>query len=142
MSTPAPAYYNDYEDEVPAATPRPVQLARPKYAVPTQQQPQPQYSDDFEFSFGPLQKQTKTVNQQPQYQQFDNRQPVQFPAETESPVSSTDSRSDQFQLFTPQSRADSFKPKVRSRRILRRSRKRRKKSRVYIIFRKKKRYID
>lgn len=140
-ATPAPQYY-EYEEETPT-TPRPIQIARPKYAVPAPQpqQPrpqQPQYQNEFEFLYSPEQRPAKAA---PQYQQFENRQPVQFPAETEAPVVPTsNSRSEQFGLFSPASRVDSFKPKVRIRMtILKRMRKRkRSKRRVYYVIKKRK----
>lgn len=145
-SSPAPPQYYDYEEEAPA-TQRPVQFARPKYAVQApQQRPQPatqtQYSSvtDFDFTYG---QEQRAVRPNTQYQQIDTRQPVQFPPEpAASPVPSLANRAEQFSLFSPAAeRADTFKSKVRPRTCYRRSRKRRKFGRILFIVKKKKQYL-
>ena len=140
-TSPAPQYY-DYEEEAPV-TQRPVQLARPKYAVPAPpRQPQfvnnPQeFANSFDFSYTPEQRQEKP---QAQYQ-YDSRQPVQFPPESEaSPAPAVAGRSEQFTLFSPASRADTYKPKVRSRKIRKRHIKRRKKGNFFFIVKKKRHF--
>lgn len=144
--TQAPPQYYDYEEEVPA-TQRPVQLARPKYSAPKQQfapqQQQPQrQQQQFGADAGIVYAPEPRAPAQ-QYQQFENRQPVQFPSENASPAPQLNSRSEQFSLFSPASqRADTFKSKVRSRKLLTRIKKRRKKSKkiVYIVKRKRSYY--
>jgi hypothetical protein len=136
----APQYY-DYEEEVPTTQrPRP-QYTAPQFA-PQQQQQRPQ-----QFGAGVV----YAPESRPQYQQFENRQPVQFPAENASPAPQLNSRSEQLSLFSPASqRADTFKSKVRSRKHLKKIRKRsktirkrRNKCKKYIYIVKKKRsYYD
>lgn len=118
----APVQYYDYEEEVPT-TQRPIQIARPKYSAPQQQftQQQPQRQHQFGSEAGIVYA-PESRPPAPQYQQFENRQPVQFPAENASPAPQVNSRSEQF-LFSPASqRSDTFKSKVRkqiSKRTLR-----------------------
>lgn len=156
-ASPAPPQYY-YEDEQEQPTQRPIQITRPKYSIPTQppQQPrpqpppqpqqlqvqQPQYMREFDFSFDPQPARQTVKSMAPFYQQFENRQPVQFPAEGEASVPST--RAQEYSLFSPaDARADTYKPKVRSIRIIAKGRKRRKrKNRFFIIVRKRRRYVD
>lgn len=137
----APVQYYDYEEE--QATPRPVQLPRPKYAVPAQPQPQQQ---QFGNGAGVVYAQERPATQ---YQTFENRQPVQFPAENASPAPQVASRAEnQFTLFSPASRADTFRTKVRSKAYIRpiirfrRSRWRRKRNKVLIVLKKRRRYYN
>lgn len=145
--SPAPQYY-DYEEEIPT-TQRPVQIQRPKYSIPSQPpQPRPQQpvSSDYEYSFTPVQSAAKSFA--PQYQQYENRQPVQFPAETEAPTAAAPSRADDFALFSPAARADFNKPQVRAIRVVKRIRlrrvlsPRRKRNQSYFIIKKKRRFND
>lgn len=135
----APAQYYDYEEEQ-QTTPRPIQIARPKYAVP-QQRPQ-HFGSDAGVVYAP---QRPTA----QYQTFENREPVQFPAENASPAPSR--AENQFTLFSPAARADNFRTKVRRRKTyirpvrryrLSRWRRKRNKNKVLIILKKKKRYYS
>lgn len=132
-----PQYY-DYEDEA-QTTPRPIQIARPKYVVPAppRQQPTP---NNFEFTYTPEQRQDKPAAQY----QYENRQPVQFPDEAQaSPAPpQTPTRAEQFSLFTPAARADTFKPQVRSRKVRKRHIKRRKKGKVLFIVKKRRHFYD
>jgi hypothetical protein len=131
---PAPQYY-DYEEEV-QTTPRPIQIARPKYNAPVVSSNRPASFPSFD-DFVPQQQQQQQQPKQPvQYAQpqpqYESRQPQQFPAERQAQA--PESRADQFALFSPAQRADTFKPNVSSVRILRRNRKRRRKSRKSSFF--------
>jgi hypothetical protein len=107
--TPAPVQYYDYEEEIPT-TQRPVQLARPKYAVP-QQQFAPQRQQ--QFGSGGIVYAPEARAPAPQFQQFENRQPLQFPSENASPAPQSNSRPEEFSLFKPASqRSDTFQSKV------------------------------
>lgn len=141
--TQAPPQYYDYEEEIPT-TQRPIQITRPKYSAPQQQQfqqqpqrQQQQFGADAGVVYAPESRSPPS-----QFHQFENRQPVQFPSENASPAPQLNSRSEQFSLFSPASqRADTFKSKVR-RKSLKRIKKRRKKARkiVYIVKRKRSYY--
>ena len=105
---PLPVQYYDYEEQVPT-TQRPVQLARPKYSapqfVPQQQQRQQQFENEGGVVYAPESRATA-----PQYQQFDNRQPLQFPTENASPAPRP---AEQFSLFSPAAqRSDSSKVRL------------------------------
>lgn len=147
LPTPTNVQYFDYEEEAPR-TQKPIQIARPKYAVPRPPPPPPpqpqrrpppqQFGDDFGIVYAP----ERPAQQAPQYQSYDSRQPVQFPEAT-TPTPPMTSRADQFSLFSPAPRADSYKSKVRLRKrkvkkYLRRGRRRRKRKPVYYILKKKK----
>jgi hypothetical protein len=136
---PAPVQYYDYEEEAPT-TQRPIQFTRPKYSVPQQQpQRQQQFGADAGIVYAPESRAPTS-----QYQQFENRQPVQFPTENASPAPQSPSRSDQFSLFSPASqRADTFKSKVRSRKLFKRiKRRRRKNKKFFYIVKRKRSYYD
>lgn len=138
----APVQYYDYEDEQPT-TARPVQFTRPKYAVPQAipQRPPQQFGNDA----GVVYAQERPATQ---YQTFENRQPVQFPPENASPAPQISSRAEnQFTLFAPASRADTYRTKVRAKtyivpvRRYRRNRwRRRKRNKVLFVVKKRRRY--
>ncbi|CRK88033.1 CLUMA_CG001819, isoform A [Clunio marinus] len=99
-----PQYY-EYEEQ---ATPRPVQVVRPKYALPVPARPQ-QFINDESYSFSPQQPAPKPVER---FQQIDNRRPAQFPSQTEAIAPQIANRAQQqFSLFSPASRSDSFTSK-------------------------------
>lgn len=137
---PAPAQYYDYEEEA-QTTPRPIQIARQKYSFQAQPPRQPQFGNDAGVVYA---QERQAAPPAAQYQQFDNRQPLQFPNENASPAPVASRAEQQFSLFSPASRSDTFKPRVRrakfrAKKYLRRVRRRRRKPKNVIFVVKKKR---
>lgn len=150
-------YQYDYEEEI-TTTQRPLPLpSRPKFAAPAFQfsppQPaRPQYPNaipiDIIYADAPQQP---SATFKSQFQNLADRRPPQFPSQEENvqptlaPIVASN-RADQYTLFSSaaDSRGDIFKHKVRSyypRSYSQKRRKRRKHKNVFIVFRKKRKYV-
>ncbi|XP_070507791.1 uncharacterized protein [Chironomus tepperi] len=121
-----PQQFYDYEEEVVATTPKPVQPPRPKYQQPQYSAapvpPRPQFANAAPVGivYADAKPSKSFKQQQPQYDAYENRQPAQFPQQEYNPSPTQAPQAPQqnynanrpadFPLFTPvNSRADVFK---------------------------------